>query len=47
MYTNIQNNIKEDEYYCVDYGAQFFIGRVLSVHKKNVSMKLLRKYLKQ
>ena len=44
IYKNIQSNIKEDEYYCVDYGDQFYIGRVLSVHKKSVSMKFLRKY---
>ena len=28
IYKNIQSNIKEDEYYCVDYDAQFYIGRV-------------------
>lgn len=40
-YKNIQSNIKEGEYYCVDH---FYIGRVLSVNKKSVAMKFLRKY---
>lgn len=34
MYKNIQSNTKEGEYYCVDYGDQFYVGNVTCTQEK-------------